>query len=329
MRHVVIVLLALSLSGCAPTPKPFEHDTSEDQSYAKREKTDVAIVPPINMPSELGERVAAALAVELQAYGITATLQLANAPLQLSGKMSTRDAPSGLGIEIEIDWSLSGGKAPEGPAVSKTLARSEDYAEATDRLVSRIAQQAAPQVATLMGHPPNYEARSLGQVMLGLNIPPATATPTSPDGVTKTAAAAGTPEPAAKAATPTGPPPPQVKIAVAPVTGAPSDGNRQLFSGMRRALGSSKLVVIDKAGADAFTVVCTVSLTPIDDRSVQLVVLWMLKDPGGKEVGKVEQSNAVPTSATRGTWAGFGDIVADAAVEGILQLLDKALAKQP
>jgi len=76
-------------------------------------------------------------------------------------------------------------------------------------------------------------------------------------------------------------------------------------------------------------VVCTVSLTPIDDRSVQLVVLWMLKDPGGKEVGKVEQSNAVPTSATRGTWAGFGDIVADAAVEGILQLLDKALAKQP
>src|SRR5476649_442465 len=239
MRHVVIVLLALSLSGCAPTPKPFEHDTSEDQSYAKREKTDVAIVPPINMPSELGERVAAALAVELQAYGITATLQLANAPLQLSGKMSTRDAPSGLGIEIEIDWSLSGGKAPEGPAVSKTLARSEDYAEATDRLVSRIAQQAAPQVATLMGHPPNYEARSLGQVMLGLNIPPTPATPTSPDAVVKTAAATGAADPAAKSPSspgaPAGPPLPQVKVAVAPVTGAPSDGNRQLFSGMRRA----------------------------------------------------------------------------------------------
>src|SRR5476649_1073728 len=219
MRHVVIVLLALSLSGCAPTPKPFEHDTSEDQSYAKREKTDVAIVPPINMPSELGERVAAALAVELQAYGITATLQLANAPLQLSGKMSTRDAPSGLGIEIEIDWSLSdsktaGGMAPEGPAVSKTLARAEDYAEATDRLVSRIAQQAAPQVATLMGHPPSYEARSLGQVMLGLNIPPATAVPTSPDAVTKTAAATGAVDPAATSRSspgvaPAGPPPPQ------------------------------------------------------------------------------------------------------------------------
>ena len=333
MRHVVIVLLLALVSACAPTPKPFEHDTSEDQSYDRHEKTDVAIMPPANMPSELGDRVAAALAVELQAYGIVATLQSAKAPLQLSGTMSTRDAPSGFGIEIEIDWSLSGGKTVEGPATSKTIARSEDYAEATDRLVSRIAQQAAPQVATLMGHPPNYEARSLGQVMLGLNIPPASATSTSPDPLTKTAAAAGTADPAAKSPSspgvPSGPPPPQVKVAVAPVTGAPSDGNRQLFSGMRRALGSSKVVVIDKAGADAFTVVCTVSLTPIDDRSVTLVVLWILKDPSGKEVGKVEQSNAVPTAATRGTWQGFGDIVADAAVEGILQLLDKALAKQP
>src|SRR5471030_1323320 len=236
MRHVVIVLLALSLSGCAPIPKPFEHDTSEDQSYARQDKTDVAIVPPANMPSELGGRVAAALAVELQAYGITATLQLAKAPLQLLGKMSTRDAPSGLGIEIEIDWSLSDGKTAdgkatdgmtgdgkttEGPAVSKTLARAEDYAEATDRLVSRIAQQAAPQVATLMGHPPNYEARSLGQVMLGLNIPPTPATPTVSDAVTKTAAAGAT-DSAVKSTAPAGPPPPQVKVAVAPVTGAPS-----------------------------------------------------------------------------------------------------------
>ena len=30
---------------------------------------------------------------------------------------------------------------------------------------------------------------------------------------------------------------------------------------------------------------------------------------------------------TRGSWAGFGDIVASAAVEGILALLEKALNK--
>ena len=54
---------------------------------------------------------------------------------------------------------------------------------------------------------------------------------------------------------------------------------------------------------------------------------WALKDPSGKEVGKVDQANPVPLAATRGSWAGFGDIVAQAAVEGLLELLEKALTK--
>jgi len=96
---------------------------------------------------------------------------------------------------------------------------------------------------------------------------------------------------------------------------------------MRRALGSNKLVVIDKPGSDTFTVAATVSLTPIDDRMGQLVVNWIVKDPSGKDVGNIEQSNPVPLAAARGSWVGFGDIVAAAAVEGVLELLEKALNK--
>ena len=70
-----------------------------------------------------------------------------------------------------------------------------------------------------------------------------------------------------------------------------------------------------------------VKLNPIDDRSAQLELSWVLKDPSGKEIGKVDQSNPVPLTATRGSWAGFGDIVAQAAVEGILDLLEQALKK--
>ena len=50
--------------------------------------------------------------------------------------------------------------------------QAQDYAEASDRLVSRIAQQAAPRVATLMGKPPTFEARAPGQVAAGVNNPP-------------------------------------------------------------------------------------------------------------------------------------------------------------
>ena len=115
------------------------------------------------------------------------------------------------------------------------------------------------------------------------------------------------------------------KPVVAAVTGAPSDGNRQLYSGMRRALGSNKIVIVDAAAEDVFTVAGTVNLTPIDERTGKLVVKWVLKDPAGKVVGDIEQANPVPLAAARGTWAGFGDIVASAASEGVLELLEKAL----
>jgi hypothetical protein len=329
MRLVVTMLAASMLAACVPTPKPFEHSGANDRAYKPHDdKAEVTIAPPTNMPPEMGERVATALAMELQAYGIVAAVEPAQAPLGVSGIMSTRDAPLGTGIEIEIDWSLSGGKEKQEPAAVKTVARPEDYAAATDRLVSRIAQMAAPQVATLMGHPPVYEARSLGQVAAGLSVPPE-APPETNAAKPGEALAAASVDPAAKAAPkPAAPAPPQVRVMVAPVTGAPSDGDRQLFSGMRRALGSSRIVVMDKPGADVFTVAGAVSLTPIDDQSMQLSVTWVLKDPAGQEVGKVQQGNPVPVAATRGSWAGFGDIVAAAAVEGVLELLDKALEKR-
>jgi len=69
------------------------------------------------------------------------------------------------------------------------------------------------------------------------------------------------------------------------------------------------------------------SLAPIDERTTQLTVKWVVKDPKGNDVGSLEQSNPVPIAATKGSWAGFGDIVASAAVDGVLQLLDKALSK--
>ena len=75
-------------------------------------------------------------------------------------------------------------------------------------------------------------------------------------------------------------------IAKAPVEGAPSDGNRQLFSGMRRALGSSKIVVMDSPGADTFMVTARVKLTPTDERAGLLEVTWVLKDWRHRRAGR-------------------------------------------
>ncbi len=327
MRHAVNRLLAVLLgmavlTACAPPPRPFEHDSSVTTNRRlTRDKIELAIGAPRNMPPEMGKRVAAALAMELQAYGIIATVQPAEAPIQVSGTMSTRDSGE-TGIEVQIDWRVDSGPKTQDPQTSRTKARPEDYGEQSERLVSRIAQQAAPRVATLIGKPPTFIARSPGQVAAGVSVP--MEEPVDPVTATALAAASsGAPPPASTQ--PSQAQEPQVKVLVAPVTGAPSDGNRQLYSGMRRALGSSKIVIVDAAGADVFTVVGAVTLTQIDDQRGQLAIKWLVKDPAGRNVGDIEQSNPVPLAATKGSWAGFGDIVATAASEGVLELLEKAL----
>lgn len=323
MRHVVMLLCLLALAACGGSPRQFEHNPSQI-SYGRqiRDKVEVAISPPRNMPPQMGERVAAALAIELQSYGIVAAVDPAEAPIHVDGVMSTRDA--GMSIEVQVDWRIRGKPRTDEPATVKTRAPPEDYAEQTERLISRIAQQAAPRVATLIGKPPNFIPRAPGQVAAGVTIPyefppePAAAPP--PEGAVPTSTTVPTPVAAKPAEA-------QVKVLVAAVTGAPSDGNRQLTSGMRRALGSSKLVIVDQAEEGAFTVVGTVNMTPIDDRMARLVVKWIVKDPAGRNVGDIEQSNPVPLAAAKGSWAGFGDIVASAASEGVLQLLEQALNK--
>jgi len=241
MRRLLGVMLGLvMLSACASTPRPFEHDDSNARVHPlRRDKVELAIGAPRNMPPEMGQRVAAALAMELQAYGIIATVQPADAPIQVGGTMSTRDSGE-TGIEIQIDWSIEGAPKTQDPQTSRTKARPEDYGEASERLVSRIAQQAAPRVATLIGKPPTFMARSPGQVAAGMSVP--MEQPVDPVTATAMAAASsGAPPPASTRSSQ--PQEPQVKVLVAPVTGAPSDGNRQLYSGMRRALGSSKSLV--------------------------------------------------------------------------------------
>jgi len=320
MRHVVSLLCCLLLAACSTGYKPFESVGSDAARYrSPLDKIDVAIGPPRNMPPDMGSRLAAALAIELQSYGVVAAIQPAEAPLQVGGVMSTRDA--GDGIEIQIDWRIAGKPATQEPAVSRTRTRGEDYAEASDKLISRIAQQAAPRIATLIGRPPNFQPRSPGQVAAGISImqdqpvDPATGIPGSIPGVLP-----GTMPVVAAASTET-----HVRVLVGAITGAPSDGNRQLYSGMRRALGSSKIVIVDAPGPETFSVVATVSLTPVDEKIGTLVIKWTLKDPAGKTIGDIDQSNPVPLAAAKGSWAGFGDIVATAASEGVIELLDKAI----
>src|SRR5260370_17663187 len=92
-RHVAALLCLLTLAACGQPPRPFEHDDSEAPvRQMPQDKIELVIAPPKYMLPEMANRVAAALAIELQSYGIVATVQPAVPPIPVTGTMSTRRA---------------------------------------------------------------------------------------------------------------------------------------------------------------------------------------------------------------------------------------------
>ena len=97
MRHVVSFLCCLMLAACSAGSRPFETVSSDAAPYrSPLDKVELAIGAPRNMPRGMGSRLAAALAIELQSYGVMAVVQPAEAPVQVGGVMSTRDAGEGI-----------------------------------------------------------------------------------------------------------------------------------------------------------------------------------------------------------------------------------------
>src|SRR5258708_36440886 len=102
MRRLVVMLVGLLVvTACGPTPRPFEHDDSvAPMRRLPHDTIELAVSPPRNMPTEMGQRVAAALAVELQSYGSVAAAQPGTAAIHVNGVTSTRAAEPGIQIQI-------------------------------------------------------------------------------------------------------------------------------------------------------------------------------------------------------------------------------------
>ena len=89
------------LAACSTGSRPFEAVSSDAAPYrSPLDKIELAIGAPRNMPREMGSRLAAALAIEMQSYGVMAVVQPAEAPVRVGGVMSTRDAGAELAVTV-------------------------------------------------------------------------------------------------------------------------------------------------------------------------------------------------------------------------------------
>lgn len=113
------------------------------------------------------------------------------------------------------------------------------------------------------------------------------------------------------------------------VKGAPGDGNSALAEALRAVLPLKGVRVDAKKGAAAWRIegVVKVARGPGDTDIVTLS--WRVLDAKGKEAGTITQENAVPRGRLNKPWAEIAGFAAEAAAEGIAQLLQQIAQAKP
>ena len=119
------------------------------------------------------------------------------------------------------------------------------------------------------------------------------------------------------------------KVQVAPVTGAPGDGNLALTKQMKTHLAAlGPLVQDDAAGVD-FIVQGNVRMVPIPGHQQRVEIQWSVQAPSGDERGKVVQLNNIPAGSLDHYWADVAVVVATEAAGGVNDVILRQSGREP
>lgn len=129
---------------------------------------------------------------------------------------------------------------------------------------------------------------------------------------------------------PDGPVPlaPKPSVSIGDVTGVPGEGGRALARALEFNLRRADVVLADTPEKATHIIVAAVTIAPAkgtppnETRNVD--VRWIVQRADRQEVGQVRQSNDVPARQLERNWSEIAYAVADAAVEGLTNLLSRA-----
>jgi hypothetical protein len=120
---------------------------------------------------------------------------------------------------------------------------------------------------------------------------------------------------------------PSVKYAgvvVAPVAGAPGDGQRSLTTALKKRLYAGGVKLANGPAVNVYTVKGSVVLGDASGGKQSIRIDWLVLDPTGRKLGTVSQQNTIPKGALNGPWGAIADAAAGAAASGIIKLLPKS-----
>lgn len=114
------------------------------------------------------------------------------------------------------------------------------------------------------------------------------------------------------------------KVALVGVTGSPGRGNDELVVAMRKVLRKAGWPVVKKPGRTTLSISGQVVLAEPRSGVQQVKLAWAVKLPTGKVLGTVSQANDVPAGSLDKAWGNTARYAAEAAAEGIFNLVEQA-----
>ncbi len=106
-----------------------------------------------------------------------------------------------------------------------------------------------------------------------------------------------------------------------PIENAPGDGNTSLTRAIKGIIQGAGIVVAEERRYAEYVLEASVILGDPKDGQQRIEIVWAVKTPDGREIGRATQKNLVDAGTFAGPWGEVAGLVAEAALEGIERVL--------
>lgn len=121
--------------------------------------------------------------------------------------------------------------------------------------------------------------------------------------------------------------PPGVHLVVAEIPEGPADSTGMLAEALRESLRALDLPLRSRAGPGDIVISGRIETGRPADGLQPVSIIWEVSRDG-EPLGDLEQTNAMPVDAVRGSWSAIAPAIAEAAVPGLDALLAEAAAER-
>jgi hypothetical protein len=300
---VLAMLLAACLSACGGGPGSPSSGSSFWSSATSllSRSTKVAVAPIIGTPPQVATDLTDALVAAGKDRNLTLIPGGSGGNYTLRGYLVATNERGG--AKISYIWDVTdaqGGRVARvsGDEMISGRASGDPWTAVDSATLRSIAGKTTSQLAATLSR--------------GGGAPSAVAASEPSPATTATAAPA-----AAKSAKPNG-------VVVAPVAGAPGDGQRSLTTALKKRLYAGGIKLANGTTDNVYMVKGSVVLSEASGGKQSIRIDWLVLDPSGRKLGTVSQQNTIPRGSLNGPWGAVADAAAGAAAAGIIKLLPKS-----